>query len=106
MRDRRDASEKARRAAEEAKKKPPQQSNGNARSGGPGKPSPLARLSVEDLERRIESLNARIKAIDERMSEPGVWSDPRRCHQLGDDRAKLAAELEPLEFEWMARGDG
>jgi len=25
--------------------------------------------------------------------------------KLGDERAKLAAELEPLEFEWVSRAE-
>ncbi len=63
----------------------------------------LERLSDSKLEERIESIEARIKAIDASMSDPDVWSNPKKCEQLGAERSQLAGELEPLEFEWMRR---
>ncbi len=101
-RDRRDAAESTRREAEERKAKAVQAST----SRGPeaGRKNPLARLSVEELEKRIEKTQTRIKQIDEQMGDPQVWRNPARCNELGGERTRLAADLEPLEMEWMGRG--
>jgi len=98
-RERREQSEKARRAAEEAKKAPVATA---AKSNGVK--NPLARVATDEIEKRIETINGKIKAIDDKMGQPDVWADTRKCHQLGEERARLATELEPLEFEWMNRG--
>jgi hypothetical protein len=34
-----------------------------------------------------------------------VWRDAKKGNQLSDERAKLAEELEPLEFEWARRAE-
>jgi hypothetical protein len=39
------------------------------------------------------------------MATDIVWRDPNRANQLGDERAKLANELQPLEFEWARRAE-
>lgn len=93
---RRDEQEKARRAAEEAKKRQA------AAKSGPSV-SALARLKTEQLEARIEKIQARIKEIDAAFADPDVYSDPKKCSRLGDERQKLNEELEPLEFEWANR---
>ncbi len=46
-----------------------------------------------------------IKEIDEKLSDPDVWSDHKKSDKLGKERAKLVADLEPLEFEWMSRAE-
>jgi ATP-binding cassette subfamily F protein 3 len=92
---RRDAAEKARAAAELSRKAPP--------PAAPKSKNPLARLTLEEIEQRMEKINARIKSIDASLASPEVWSDPRKCHALGEERARLSADLEPLEFEWMGR---
>jgi ATP-binding cassette subfamily F protein 3 len=63
----------------------------------------MERMKTGQLEKKIEQLETRIKAIDVEMGEPDVWSDAKRCGRLGDERATLIGELEPLEFEWMRR---
>ncbi|MFK7959688.1 MAG: ribosomal protection-like ABC-F family protein [Phycisphaerales bacterium] len=78
--------------------------DGSKGGGGP-KPSGLAQLSTEDLERRIEKAEARIRAIDAELSTPEVYESPEACQRLGEERGKLVLELEPLEFEWAGRGD-
>ncbi|MBL8758832.1 MAG: ABC-F family ATP-binding cassette domain-containing protein, partial [Phycisphaerae bacterium] len=93
---RREAAEKQRRAAEEQKQRAAAQPKGK---------NPLARLSVEDLEARIEKLSARIKAIDASMADADVWKNPKKCTELGDERARLVRDLEPLEMEWMGRAE-
>ncbi|MGH7131152.1 MAG: ribosomal protection-like ABC-F family protein [Phycisphaerales bacterium] len=117
--DRRESEEKKRRAAEEAKKKQQQEaarprsgdggSGGRGGSGGSGggngaKSSggnPLARMSTEKIEARIAEIEKRVGAIDRELAEK--WSDQRACQKLGDERQRLAAELEPLEYEYFSR---
>jgi len=116
----REDQEKKRRAAEEekARKKaaaPAAASDGVSRGGaaggatrgagaGPSR-NALERLKTEQLEERIQKIEARIKEIDASMSEPDVWRDAKKMSKLGDERAKLVGELEPLEFEWMRRAE-
>lgn len=65
----------------------------------------LQRLSDSILDSKIEQLESRIKEIDEALADPDIWSDPKKCEQLGEDRLKAAQDLEPLEFEWMRRAE-
>jgi len=60
-------------------------------------------LSLNELESRIESLQARLAEIDTALSDPGVWIAPDRASALAAERAALADELEPLEHEWFER---
>lgn len=93
-RERREAAQRA-QAAREAEEKARK-----ARAAS----NPLARLSTDKLEARIATVEARIKEIDRLLGTGDVWQDARKCHDLGEERARLAAELEPLEFEYFSRG--
>ncbi len=95
-RERREEAERKRRAAEEAKKRDA------ARKSGPST-NALARLKTEQLEEKIEKIETRIKQIDQELGDPEVWQDARKSGRLGEERGRLAAELEPLEFEWARR---
>jgi ATP-binding cassette subfamily F protein 3 len=92
----RDDADRSRRAAEEARTK-------QVRSESGPTVNALARMKLEQLESRIEKIQARIKAIDASFSDPDVYQDQRKCNQLGEERRRLLEELEPLEFEWMRR---
>ncbi len=94
----REDAQRARRAAEEKQKNAARQAPG-------GQVNKLARMSTEQLEARIEEIQGRIRAIDEEMGKPDVWGNARRANDLGAERASLAGELEPLEFEWSRRAD-
>ena len=65
----------------------------------------LSRLKTEQIEKKIEETETRIREIDEQLSDPDVWSNPKKSQKLGDERSKLVTELEPLEFEWMSRAE-
>jgi ATP-binding cassette, subfamily F, member 3 len=93
---RREETERQKRAAEESKRKQDRAASGPTVSA-------LSRLKLEQLESKIEKIQARIKEIDAAFNDPDVYQDPRKCTKLGDERQKLMAELEPLEFEWMSR---
>jgi ATP-binding cassette subfamily F protein 3 len=92
---RREAEDKRRRSKEDEKKKrapaPAPSANG------------LARLKTEQLEERITRLEKRLREIDAQLSDPDVWRNHDRSAKLGDERRRLGAELEPLEFEWARR---
>ena len=67
--------------------------------------SKLAKLSTKDLESRIERCESRIRKIDESMMDPDVYTDGRKTKRLQTERTEIAAELEPLEFEWSSRAE-
>jgi ATP-binding cassette subfamily F protein 3 len=90
--------ENERRERELAKERHARQ--GSDRSGGA-----LALVSTEKLEQKIETIETRIRAIDAELQDPAVWQNAKRSRSLGDERAKLSAELEPLEFEWSRRAE-
>jgi ATP-binding cassette, subfamily F, member 3 len=97
-RKRREDAERQRRAQEESRKQ--QQRVSSAPSAGS-----LSRLKMDQLEKKIEKIQARIKEIDAAFSKPDVYQNPGKCTKLGAERQKLLEELEPLEFEWMSRAD-
>jgi len=84
------AARQERARAAQAKQRPP---SNNA----------LTRLRTEQLEERIERIETRIGAIDRDLADPAVWQDATRSKRLGEERTRLAQELEPLEFEWSRR---
>ncbi len=65
----------------------------------------LARLRTEQLESRIEEIESRLREIDASLSDPDVWRDHKKASALGEERTTLAAQLEPLEFEWSRRAE-
>ncbi len=65
----------------------------------------LERLKTDQLEKKIETIQSRVRAIDKTMADPDVWSDHAKCSSLGSERARLLADLEPLEFEWLRRAE-
>jgi ATP-binding cassette subfamily F protein 3 len=101
--ERRDKAERQRREAEERRQREAAAKPGGKPASKPGPKNPLARLSVEDLEARIEKAQTRIKAIDEEMATGDVWKNPARCNALGDERGQLVRDLESLEMEWLGR---
>ncbi len=96
--ERREKAARQQREAEERRQKESRPANGT-----PKAKNPLARLSVEQLEQRIEQAQTRIKAIDQEMGTAEVWKNPARCQALGDERGKLVGDLESLEMEWLGR---
>jgi ATP-binding cassette, subfamily F, member 3 len=72
-------------------------------AAAPKKRGPLERITLEQLEQKIEVIQIRIAAIDRDMVDPAVYSSGSRSRALQDERVKLIAELEPLEFEWARR---
>ncbi len=73
--------------------------------GGGGAKNPLAKLSVEELERRIESIESRLRTIDRDLANPSIYSSPAKAKDLATQRERATAELTPLEAEWTRRAD-
>jgi ATP-binding cassette subfamily F protein 3 len=97
---RREESEKARKAQEEKKRAQEQQ----RRAQQPAT-SKYTRMKTDQIEQRIEQIETRMRAIDLEMGSGDVWNNAAKAKKLGDERSALAAELEPLEFEWSRRAD-
>jgi len=93
----REQEEKKKRAAEEEKRRAEQSAKAPA--------NPLMKMKTEALEKKIETIESRIKAIDASLADGEVWKNPAKCQSLGEERTALVAELEPLEFEWMRRAE-
>jgi ATP-binding cassette subfamily F protein 3 len=94
----REAEEKRKRAAEE-------QARQQAKRASQESNNPLAKLKTQQIEERIEKLERRIKEIDASLGNPDVWQNAAKCNALGEERAKLMSDLEPLEFEWSRRAE-
>ena len=77
----------------------------DGRSGGGASLGSLAKMSMAKLEGRIEEIQTRIREIDQAFLDYAVAQDGKRARSLSDERERLAAELEPLEFEWSRRAD-
>ena len=53
------------------------------------KSSPLDRLSLADLEAKIEQMESRLSEVQSSMGEEAVWSDPAAMQQLVDEQQSL-----------------
>jgi ATP-binding cassette subfamily F protein 3 len=97
-RERREDVERRKREQEAARK-------AEAATPKPRQPSvnALSRLTMEQVEARIEELQGKIKLVDEALADPDVWDQAEKLRTLEEFRGKLLLELEPLEFEWSRR---
>ena len=69
------------------------------------KSSPLDRLSLADLEAKIEQIESRLSQIQSSMGEEVAWSDPAAMQQLVDEQQSLTTELEAHEQAWVSRSE-
>ncbi len=102
---RRRQAEARQREEEERKKKPVQSAPPEDREARK-QSQKLARMTVVEIEARIEAIEKRTAEIDAALMGPDVWRDAKKPDALGTERAKLRAEVEPLEFEWSRRAEG
>jgi ATP-binding cassette subfamily F protein 3 len=65
----------------------------------------MDRIKTDQLEKKIETIQTRLRTIDAQMADPKVWADHAKCSALGAERGRLLGELEPLEFEWLRRAE-
>ncbi len=73
-------------------------------------PKPKARakskfswMRDEQVEAKVEELEASLARVDAALGEPEVWTDAIRAAQLNDQRAELKRELDEIEEEWLRR---
>jgi ATP-binding cassette subfamily F protein 3 len=66
---------------------------------------PYAKLSVEELEKRIESLESKLRSIDADLASPSVYTNPSKLRDLTAQRERVASDLAPIEAEWTRRAD-
>ncbi len=99
--ERREQAERHRQSQAAAKPKPKAHNAPTAAPSANG----LARLKTDQLEQKIEKIQMRIKAIDQDLGNPDVWRDTRKASSLSEERTRLNAELEPMEFEWARRAE-
>ncbi len=69
------------------------------------KQTALSLVKQEDLEARIEKIEGQIEQVDAQLADPDTYRDPEKAKKLQLKREELAADLEPLEEEWMARAE-
>lgn len=65
----------------------------------------MARLSLDELEQRVEAVEREMAEIDQQLSDPQVYADGDRVRALKQRRDALAAEQSPLEQEWARRAE-
>ncbi|MEX2215453.1 MAG: ABC-F family ATP-binding cassette domain-containing protein [Phycisphaeraceae bacterium] len=65
--------------------------------------SALSRMNQPKLEGRIAELGKSLSEIDTSLADPDIYKDGSKVKSLQDRRAAAAAELEPLEEEWLRR---
>jgi len=84
----------------------PVRADGGARSvTAPRKPRREAapRDTVAGLERRIEAQEQALAALEDELSDPGVWRDAERSASAAARHAELKRELAGLYVRWEER---
>ncbi len=81
-----------------------------ARPGRPqprtGPKSPLYKLTLEDLERRIHEREQQLAAVQERFGDAGVYREPAALAELQAEFERLRAELAEAEAVWLEKMEG
>jgi ATP-binding cassette subfamily F protein 3 len=96
---------KEKREAEERRQREAKQAKEAAKKQTSGAVGALAKLRMDELEKRIGKCETRLREIDAQLANPDTWSNASKSAKLSEERAKVAAELEPYEFEWARRAE-
>jgi ATP-binding cassette subfamily F protein 3 len=72
-------------------------------SSEPGKKSPWARFSKEELEAKIAGHEGRVRDLEAGFTTPEVYKDAARMKAGQEEVVRLKAELASLEEEWLTR---
>ena len=101
------AAASAKKGKAEAKRPEPAKAKDKPRGrAGRSKQKPggaASHLSQQRLERDIEKLEARIKALETELASPETYKDHTKFTSLQREHDDLKAKLEPLEQEWAER---
>jgi ATP-binding cassette subfamily F protein 3 len=65
----------------------------------------LEKLSLTELERRIERLEQAICDANRVLADPATWTDPKKRKVASDARDAATRDLAPLEAEWSRRAE-
>ncbi len=88
-------------ATEKPRPKPQQPATRQpAHSPAKKKSSPATGIRLSKLESQIETLQNRIKAIDQQMLDPAIYTNGEKSKSLQIERAHIERDLAPLETEW------
>ncbi len=98
----REEADRHRKVAEERKKAEVANSAKATQAAAPAS-TKWTRMKTDQIERRIEEIETRIRQIDKELSNPAVWQNHDKGNALGEERRKLEQEKEPLDFEWLRR---
>ncbi|MFL5897071.1 MAG: ribosomal protection-like ABC-F family protein [Solirubrobacterales bacterium] len=76
-------------------------------AGGGGKysatkPAQKAARKAAKLEQRIEQAEARLRALEDELADPGAWSSPGRIERGSKRHEEAKAAVEELYAEWEA----
>ena len=62
----------------------------------------VAPKAADKLDRKMDELRGKIDILDKALSDPQIFArEPRKAADFGKLRAKLAAELEDFENQWL-----
>lgn len=67
--------------------------------------NPLAKVSINDLEARIETIETKLSEVDAQLLDPVVLRDGERVKSLQTERQQLIEQKSPLEEEWSRRAE-
>jgi ATP-binding cassette subfamily F protein 3 len=60
------------------------------------------RSRVEELEKKITEGEVRLAEVEAQLSDPGVYSDPKKAAELARERAGLESGISEASHEWEA----
>ncbi len=66
---------------------------------------PFARMTLANLEKKIEALEDNVADIDRQLADPEVFRDAERMRDLKKERDRLEEEIIPLNAEWELRAE-
>jgi ATP-binding cassette subfamily F protein 3 len=90
-------------AAREAAAKPPRQKPAKPPKGAtPPRPKPPPNPDAQKLEREIEAAEAALRAIEDELSDPSAWSDPRKSAKSTARHERAKRAVEELYEQWTA----
>jgi ATP-binding cassette subfamily F protein 3 len=81
--------------------------NGKAQQGSSkGGKTGLSWMPADRLEKEIETLNAKLKGLDDELAKEEVYRDAALFKKTLSDRDTAQAELSRFEEEWLRRAEG
>ncbi|MCB0862846.1 MAG: ABC-F family ATP-binding cassette domain-containing protein [Solirubrobacterales bacterium] len=95
---RRDEEEEKESAA--AQVRPATKSDNARRGGSPGKEVARTRRRVENLEKKIETAEARLADLEDELADPAAWSTPEKSEAASSRHDDAKAKVASLYAEW------